>query len=481
MLTSAVFGVTVWNSAYTIAFMLPNLFRRLLGEGVLTSALMPNLAEAEKAGGREAAHRLVNQTLSWVLVICVGLTLLALGLGLFAQSAFESEKWILVARLGILFFPYLILVCLAAVMAAALNLFKRFAIPAMTAVWLNGAILIGLGIFGIQNEATLEGRMMFLCGATLAGGLLQLLAPAWALAREGWRPRFTCAVSDEIRAVVALALPGVLGAAVYQINMVVMRSLAYYHSDEGAILVYYANRLIELPVGVFAIAIATVIFPTLARTGARGEMKAFVESYRNGALWVIMMAIPSAIGLVALGRDIIGALFERGLFDSAASDALVPILWALAVGLPFFSFVTVEVRAFYSMKDMKTPVRIGIVSMSVNAVLAVPLLQFGGLIGLAMASNVAVILQSFLLHRNLRKRYPEIGLHGIWIEGGKVVAAALAMGLFVFWGAQGMAEVAGGRIIRLIVLIPVGALLYFAILRALGMKVAKELLVFKKD
>ena len=484
MLTSAVFGITVWNSAYTIAFMLPNLFRRLLGEGALTSALMPNLAEAEKSGGREAVHRLVNQTLSWLLLVCLSLTILATCSGLMLQHVFESGKWILVARLGVLFFPYLILVCLAAVMAAALNLFKRFAVPAMTAVWLNGAILIGLGFFGVQYSETLEGRMMYLCGATLLGGTLQLLAPAWVLKREGWNPRFSLYVSEEIRSVVMLVLPGILGAAVYQINMVVVRTLAYYHSDAGAVLVYYANRLVELPVGVFAIAIATVVFPTLAQAGARNDLKGFVDSYRNGALWVVMMAIPSAIGLVVLGRDIIGALFQRGLFDAVATESLVPILWTLAIGLPFFSFITVETRAFYSMKDVKTPVRIGIISMSVNAVAAVILLRIGGLVGLAMASNIAVILQAILLHVALQRRFPDVDLNGVWVEIAKTLLAAMAMGIGVYFGARLMQGITGdesmGRILRLIVLIPCGAVLYFVLLRLMGMRIARELFKLKR-
>jgi len=458
--------------------MLPNLFRRLLGEGVLTSALMPNLAEIEEKGGRAAVHRLVNQTLSWLLLVCVGLTILAAVVGLVAQNILESEKWILIAKLSILFFPYLILVCLAAVLAAALNLFKRFAVPAMTAVWLNCAILIGLGVVGIQYSDDIEDRMMFLVAATLVGGMLQLLAPAWALKREGWSPRFDMVVSDEIRSVVQLVLPGVLGAAVYQINMVVMRTLAASYSDAGAALVYFANRLIELPIGLFAIAIATVITPVLAKAGARKDVKGFVACYRDGALWVVMMAVPSAIGLLVLGYDIVGTLFEHGLFDAQATDSLVPILWTLAIGLPFFSFVTVETRAFYSMKDMKTPVRIGIVSMSVNAIGAIVLLKLGGLIGLVMASNIAVILQAILLHGALRRRYPEINLSGVWMDLGKTIIAAVVMGACVYFGAQTMDE--SGKMVRLIVLIPCGTIVYFALLRLMGMRVAKEMLNRKR-
>ncbi|NEQ71164.1 MAG: murein biosynthesis integral membrane protein MurJ, partial [Symploca sp. SIO2D2] len=265
VLTSAVFGASIWHSAFVTAFMIPNLFRRLLGEGALTAALMPGLSEELKEGGREGVFKLVNKTLSWLLVICAGLCVLAYLVFSYVQVHSESEKWILGGTLGKTLFPYILPICLAAIISAALNLLGKFGVPALTAVWLNSSMIAFLGLGGWLLGGEEREKMILLCIGTMLGGALQLVAPAWALAREGWRPRFDLGLSERVKMVAALTLPGVFGASVHQINVVVTRGLAFDLSEAGATLIYLANRLVELPVGVFAIAISTVVFPSLSK------------------------------------------------------------------------------------------------------------------------------------------------------------------------------------------------------------------------
>ncbi len=465
MLTSSLLGATVWNSAFIAAFTLPNLFRRLLGEGALTAALMPNLSQELETRGRAAAHELANKTLSWLFVICLAITIGA-WLGLEALTyANVSEKWIIAARLAQIVFPYVLFICLAAILSAALNVFSRFGVPALTAVWLNLSILAALGYAGWWLGEDLEGKTYWLCGGALFGGLLQMLVPAFALAREGWRPRFDLRVSPRVSEVALLTLPGILGAAVFQINIMVSRGLALSVNDAAASLLYYANRLVELPVGVFAVAISTVVFPSLSKAIAGARLDRFSETYKRGILLCWLFAAPSAVGLLLLAPSIIGLLFERGLFTAEDTLATVPLVIVFALGMPFYSFVSVETRAFFALKDTKTPVKVAALSFVANVVLSVTLMGRFGALGLAVASNVAVIVQACVLHLALGNKNLDTRLSSLWSDGAKALMASVAMGGLVWWG-ESMLE----GWLKVAVLVPVGAIVYFFALHLFGMK-----------
>ncbi len=478
MLTIAIFGASVWNSAFITAFTLPNLFRRLLGEGALTAALMPNLSEELEQGGREAVHALVNKTLSWLLVICSAIIVIAWIILFFVQNASVSEKWVLKAQLGIILFPYIALICLAAILAAVLNLFGRFGVPALTAVWLNASIIIFLGGLGsLFGESPFE-KMMFLCAGVLIGGLFQLAVPVWALRKEGWRPHLDFAVSDRLRSVMLLTLPGIYGAAAYQINILISRELAFYINDQGASLLYYSNRLVELPLGMFTIAISTVIFPALAKAVAGGRDEEFAQTHRKGICLSSMMACPAAVGLALLSHEIIQTLFQHGLFKSADTESMIPILIIFAMGLPFYSFVSVETRAFYAIKDVKSPVKAATFALCVNLVLSLVLMTRFETIGLAVASNTSVVFQCLVLHWMLRKRRTDVQLRKLLPDFAKILLGSTVMGLSLWAVQKGISPYlsAGhvGSLIKLILLIPLGAFIYFVILKLIRMETANE-------
>lgn len=473
MLTSAMLGTSVWNSAFITAFTLPNLFRRLLGEGALTAALMPNLSEELENRGREAVHELVNKTLSWLLVICLALIALAVALMQWLKISDVPEKWVVVAGLGQALFPYMLLICVAAIFAAALNLFSRFGIPALTAVWLNSSIIVALGYGGWWLEGDLEQKTYWLTGGAMLGGSLQMLVPAFALAKEGWRPRLDLAVSPKVKEVALLTLPGVFGAAVFQINIMVSRGLAFYVSDAAASLLYYANRLVELPVGVFAIAISTVVFPSLTAAIAASKHTVFAETYRRGILLCLLMAIPSAIGLSLLAPQIIELLFQRGLFSENDTNSTVPLLLVFAIGMPFYSFVSVETRAFFALKDTRTPVKIALLAFCINLALSLALMGRFGALGLAIASNVAAIAQALSLHAVLGRKNLDTSLKVLSIDAGRILGAGLVMGIAVWFGANWIARFSLDEIwaslVPVAVLIPIGAGLYFVVLQFLGL------------
>ncbi len=469
ILITAVFGASLLNSAFTAAFTLPSLFRRLLGEGALTAALMPNLSEEMEENGREAVFRLVNKTLSWLLVICVLITGLAYGVLFWIEESAVLENWIIGAGLAKLVFPYIVPVCLAAVVAAVLNMLGRFAIPAMTAIWLNSCMILSLGIgtwLWVESEVQ---KMNFLCLGVLLGGLLQFMVPSLALVREGWRPRLDFSVSPRLRSVLSLTLPGIYGTTSHQINVMVSRFLALDFNESGATFIYLANRLVELPLGVFTIAISTVIFPSMAQAIARGKGIEFGETYRKGVSLSMMLTLPAAVGLSMLAPEIVTVLFERGEFRTENSISLSPILIICAIGMPFYAFVSIETRAFYSNKDTTTPVKGSTLALIVNIILSIFLLRLLGRIeALVIASNIAIVVQAAYMHFRLRRLDLSLRLAEVMPSMLKYLVGCTVLAIVVC--SLELALVDARPSIRLAVSVPIGGTAYFIALRILKVR-----------
>ena len=252
-LSLAIFGTGWLMSAFTTAFILPNLFRRLLAEGSMTAAFVPTLQEELHANGREGTFGLLSKVASWLLVITGALSLLAMAV--FSQSRLipgHEAKWYVAADLTVILFPYLALISLAAAFSAALNVFQRFFEPALSPIWLNLAMIATLAGAGLHFANTPMGEIHWLCAGVLAGGFLQMAVPAGVLFSMGWRPRFDLGLSPRVREIALLMTPGIFGTAIYQINFSVSRLLAFSLDDSSATYLYTVNRLMEFPIGVFA-------------------------------------------------------------------------------------------------------------------------------------------------------------------------------------------------------------------------------------
>lgn len=484
MLFAGFFGASALASAFVTAFTLPNLFRRLLGEGALTAALIPTLSEEVEENGRAGAFALVNRVASWLLVVTVALVLLLIGALAVLRAMPDLEpRWYLGARLAQILFPYMIVICLAAVFGAVLNLIGEYAVPALTAVWLNLSILIGLGLGGWLLAETPAERMKWLCGAILFGGLMQVSVPAAVLWRRGWRPRFDLGTEGRFGMLLRLMAPGVFGAAIFQVNILVSRGLAFALNESAATLLYLANRLMEVPLGVFTIAISTVAFPVMSRLVARGEIEAMGEEFRRSILLAMHVALPAAVGLAVLGRPIVGLLFERGAFGAADTDAIVPVLWIFCAGLPFYSYATLVTRAYHAMKDMATPVRVAGGAFVLNLVLSLLLMRPFGVNGLALASNVAIAVQTVVLQWILSRRAEALAVRRLWRGLSGVVLVAAVMAAVVAAGRWGLAHVQMPDVVRnamaVGVLIPAGVGVYFGLamgLRIEGLEELRELM-----
>lgn len=434
-LSAAVFGTSALNSAFITAFSLPNLFRRLLGEGSLTAAFVPTLQEELHENKAAGAFRLLSQVASWLALIAG--VLVVVGMGLFSQSRWlvgHDDKWYLAADLTVVLFPYLAMVCLAAAFNAALNVMEKFTEPALSPIWLNLTMIITLGGAGLQWAETDMGRMQWLCAGVLAGGFLQMVVPAGVLMRLGWRPRADFTFSPRVREIALLMAPGLFGTAIYQINIYVSRLLAFSIDDSAASVLFYANRLTELPIGVFAIAVATVVYPLLARHAAEKNFAAMADDYRKGLRLILLINVPAGAGLALLAEPMIRLLFQRGAFTAADTTMMVPLLALFALGMPFFSITSLSIRAFYALKDTVTPVKLAGVSFVINLGLSLLLMRPLGAAGLVLASTVAIVVQTVWLQRLLTRRLPGLAFGPLWRGVGKILFAALGMAVMVGGG-----------------------------------------------
>ena len=431
----AIMGGSVFIDAFVTAFTLPNLFRRLLGEGSLTAAFVPTLQEELHEAGRAGAFRLLNKVASWLLLVTSGLA--ATAMLLFSHSRVISwidPKWYLAADLTVIMFPYLALICLTAAFNATLNVLEHFTEPALSPIWLNLSMIVSLAWAGRHFAKTPLGEVHWLCAGVLVGGFFQLAVPAAALMRAGWSPRLDLELAPRVRQIAALMAPGVLGTAIYQINITVSRLLAFSLPVSIATEMFFANRFMELPIGVFAIAVSTVVYPLIARHAVERNFASMARDFHKGLRLIIVINIPAAAGLALLSQPIVRLIYQHGHFTAANAEAMGVLLAFFVIGLPFFSVVNLMVRAFYAVKDTATPVRVALIDFVVNLGLSLVLKHWLGAVGLVLASTTAIIVQTVLLQRALIRKLPEMKFASLWPSLSKILAATLAMSAVVWFG-----------------------------------------------
>ena len=478
-LGAAVFGGSVFNDAFLTAFRVPNLFRRLLGEGALTAAFIPTLQEELRDRGEPGAFALLNKVASWLLVVTGALV--AVAMIVFSQSRLiggEESKWYLAADLTVIMFPYLLMVCLAAAFNATLNVLQRFTEPALSPVWLNVAMIASLVAAWKYFPGAELTQVHWLCAGVLIGGFFQMAVPAAVLARSGWQPRFELELAPRVRQIALLMAPGLFGTAIYQINTFVSGMLAFSLPEGSATMLFYANRLMELPIGVFAIAVSTVVYPLIAQHAVAGNFDAMAEDFRRGLRLILAINIPAAAGLALLSGQIVRVIYRHGEFTSANANAMAPLLALFAIGLPFFSINSLTVRAFYAVKDTTTPVKIAAIDFVVNLGLSLLLRHWLGAAGLVIASTTAIFVQMVLLQRALARRLPGMTLAPLRPTIGKILGATLAMSVVAIAGTYAPHLVWPGTkladLLGLIVTIPLGVGVYGLVLWKLKVEGREE-------
>jgi putative peptidoglycan lipid II flippase len=436
MVYAAFMGNTAVASAFTLAFQVPNLFRRLLGEGALTAAFIPIFKGKEVREGEAEMWRCANAVLSGLVIaasVVVVLTVLGISIALGVHGF--TPKTDLMLRLLRLMFPYMLLVCVAAVLIGMANARGHFFVPALGAVMLNVVMIASVLFLAPRMGASLDQQIFGLAIGVLAAGLAQALFQLPSLTREGFRYEWVSPWRDPtVREVLRKMLPGSIGVAAFQINVLVTQSFAYWFDDTIVATFNYAVRLMELPQGIFGISLATYLLPTLSGLAAEKKYPEFRDTLRQGLGQLAFANLIAAAVAFALAEPIVRLLFERGRFGPEATQRVAVALMFLAPGLLLFSVNNILARAFYALDDIRTPMRISVFCLGLNLVVAFWFVKyfttarFGGEAGLGLANTLSAVCNTFLLGYTLKRKLKTLELGDLPRQVLILVAAAVVAG-----------------------------------------------------
>jgi putative peptidoglycan lipid II flippase len=444
-LTAAVFGASAIGSAFVIAFQIPNLFRRLLGEGALTAAIVPVLADKSVKDGKLASFGFLNFVLRKVLPWMIGLTLIGIGVAL--AYDFASAGKLKAAALTALCMPYMPLICVAALFTSAVNLSGRFGLAEIASGVLNLCMIVALGVFGENFGSSDMDKAVWLCLGALVGGCFQLMIPLWGLRQEGWRPGLVHVDEAAWKTLSIAFLPAALGAGVQQVNVLVSRALAYNVSDAGLMYYYIANRIVELPIGLFSASIAVVIFPALATAFASRDVPALARNYGRGMRLVLAINVGAAFGLIALAVPIVQLLFNYGNFGTGDCVNTSRLLVIFALAMPFYAMISIVTRALNVAGQTKATLIAAIHALVVNAIGSVVAVWMNqGVEGLAWANAVSTLWQYFVLRHYLKKHAPEFLAENLFKPASQVIAGSVLLGVVAFQGYAFLHNVLAGHL-----------------------------------
>jgi len=443
MVTAYFFGAGLAADAFFVAFRIPNLLRRLVAEGALTIAFVPVFTDYLTQRSREDAFALVRATLTALSLVLVGLSLAGVLLSpwiirIFAPGFWaDPEKFALTVLLNRIMFPYIFFVGLVALAMGILNALGRFAAPALAPVMLN------LGMIGCMYflRSYFDPPVMALAVGVIVGGLLQVLLQLPSLFRE----KGLLGLSFNFRhpglaTVLKLMGPAAFGAAVYQVTQFINTLLASFLPQGSVSALYYADRLVQFPLGIFAIAVASAVLPSMSRQASAKDIPGLTDTLSYSLRLVLFITLPAMVGLIVLAGPIFQLLFQRGSFDAQATKMCAEALVAYGVGLWAFSGLQIVVRAFYALKDTKTPVYTAMAALLIDMVVAVSLMGWLRHIGLALATSVAATANLVILTYILRRRLGRMDGRRIVSSLVRSGAAAVGMGLVVL-----AVRILGGR------------------------------------
>ena len=471
------FGASAGADAFFVAFRIPNFLRRLFAEGAFAQAFVPVLSEYRTHRGtgdvRDLASHVSGALLGVLTAVTVsGILAAPVLIALFAPGFLsDPAKYALAVEMVRITFPYLLFISLVAFAGGILNTYGRFAVPAFTPVLLN-VCLIGAALW---LAPVLDVPVAALAWGVLAAGIVQLAFQFPFLAALGMlvRPRLRRA-HEGVARVISLIVPAVLGVSVSQINLLVDTVIASFLVTGSVSWLYFSDRMMEFPLGVFGVALATVILPHLSRQHAAASPAAFSDTLDWALRLVVLLATPAALGLGVLATPILATLFQHGEFSAHDVDMAARSLLAFAAGLPAFIAIKVLAAGYFSRQDTRTPVRVGVVAMLSNIVLNLALVVPLAHAGLALATTLSACLNAGLLLRGLIACgvfRPRPGWRGFLL---RAVVGNLILGA-VLWMARGEASAwldaeAATRAFRLCALIGAGIAVYAAAMLGLGLR-----------
>lgn len=439
ILMATAFGTSLAQSAFVVAFAVPNLFRRLFGEGALSAAFVPVFTESLEKESREQAwvlaHRVITLSGTVLAALCI-VGVLAIGWATAGASLGPSAA----ATLPLLriMLPYMFFICMVALAMGILNSFRHFAVPAATPVILNGVwIAVLLWICPRMGDTATE-QIYGVAWGLLIAGVIQLAVQIFPLWRHGYRPRLLLPGGDpRVWKILRLMGPAALGMGVMQLNVVMDRFLAFLTGPSAPAALSYSERLLYFPLGIFAAALGTVLLPVFSGFAVRSEMDEIRRTLNESLRAIAFVMVPASVGLVVLATPIIRLSYEwpGGAFDATSTVMTMRALVFYAPGLLVFSIYKVFVPVFYSMQDTRTPVRVGVWSALLNFILNITFIytwpEGYKHAGLALATVLASLVSCVVLACVLHRRIGSPGWSAIALAISRTVAAAVLMGLLI--------------------------------------------------
>ncbi len=480
MVMAALFGAGPENDAFNLGFRIPNLTRDLFAEGALSSAFVPTFTDYLATKGKAEAARLANLVATALILVVGGLCILGV---IFAPALVEllasgyhrvPGKFELAVTMTRIMFPFLLLVALAAQAMGVLNACHQFGVPAMASTFFNiGSVSLGL-LFGYVigpyiGISHIQGMGI----GVVFGGALQLLAQVPSLRRSGFFFHFAVDWKHPgVVRILHLIGPAILGNAAVQINVMVNTNFAS-QTDGAVTWLSCAFRFMQLPLGIFGVAIASATLPFISRSAAVGNMEEFRKTLSRSLRMVFLLTIPSSIGLAVLGKSIIGSVYEMGRFKAYDTDQTAIALSCYALGLAGYSALKVLSPSFYALGDARTPMIISLLSIAINWVCAWALTTHTslGYAGLALSTSAVALFGFLAQFWILKNRIGGIYGRDLVASVTKVVIASVAMG-FAVWASTHLMSANFGvrraaRLADLAVSIPFGLAVFWAFSRAL--------------
>ena len=427
-------GAGTANDAYTIAYRIPNLLRRLVGEGAVSAVFIPVFSRYLAGDRKKEAWEFANAMLTLMTILLTVITIAGVVFSpvmvrLFASGFSETPgKLELTAMLNRIMFPYIFFVSLSALSMGILNSLQRFGPPAFAPVLLNLTVIafsfLG-GFFGDVTKALAVG--------VVVGGIFQLAIQIPPLLKSGWTIHLKLDLSHPgVQRVARTIGPVIFGVGIVQVNIVVDSQFASYLSEGSVTSIYLADRVMELVLGSYAVAVSTAILPLLSRQAASRQIDDMKSSINFAARVILFITFPSTVGLMLLRHEIIEVLFQHGDFNAASTELTAWALLFFAPGLSAISMIKIAVPAFYALEDTRTPVKLAffalILNIILNAVLIRPLANGGP----ALATSIAAFFNAFALLYIFRKRYGRLGMRSILRSTVKFVIASIALGVVIY-------------------------------------------------
>jgi putative peptidoglycan lipid II flippase len=435
MVFAALFGAGAAMDAFTAAFRIPNLLRDLFAEGALSAAFVTIFSKTIERGGNQDAWRLANKvaTLSTLVLgaICIAGMVFSAELVHLLAPGFEPGKAALTARLTRIMFPFILLVSLAALVMGMLNARNRFGVPAMASSFFN----IGSVVFGVLLGYWIDphfgpGSLIGLAFATVIGGALQLAVQLPSLRRLGYRFRPDFQWRDPgVKAILLLMGPAVIAAATVQINVLVNSMFASTLADGAIFWLAIAFRLMQLPLGLFGVALGTVALPLLSRLAASGHMDDFRSELARGLRWSMLLSLPSMFGLMILAEPIISVLYQHGRTNAYEAGEAAGALRYYAIGLVGYGSLKVLINAFYALERRKTPMMVSLLAVGLNLLLNwLFTFHLGwGHRGLALSTGCIATINFLLLYFLMQAQLKGLESRRLLVLLGKISVAGAAL------------------------------------------------------